>query len=351
MNAAKTFLQKFANDWTMNLTSMFTYSLITTIFPLLLGILTIASLILGILSPSSFDGVVSGINGALPQNFKAVIDVKLLAGGLKSSTGILAVVSLAGLVFTGSNLFTNLENAFSVYFRTRDRDFLPQRLMAVGMVIILAVLLPLALAASSLVTAGSSAFQKILPQPLGVLLSFVGPLVGVGVLFVLFLAIYRIVPNIAITFGQAWKGALTSAILFGLVQILFPLYFKVFLSGNAKYGALAASVLVLLTWLWLFALITMIGAQVNAVAMGIKPLSVDLARTVAADYEASTQPAPAKRRRGPLPRPSHVAKVGAAAGSGLSALGRLLAPPLRFLTLLGWLLARPVVQREGRHER
>jgi len=135
------------------------------------------------------------------------------------------------------------------------------------------------------------------------------------------------------------------------VQILFPLYFKVFLSGNAKYGALAASVLVLLTWLWLFALITMIGAQVNAVAMGIKPLSVDLARTVAADYEASTQPAPAKRRRGPLPRPSHVAKVGAAAGSGLSALGRLLAPPLRFLTLLGWLLARPVVQREGRHER
>ena len=59
--------------------------------------------------------------------------------------------------------------------------------------------------------------------------------------------------------------------------------------------AVAASLLVLIAWLWFFALITVIGAQINAVAMGIKPTNHDLARTLCEDYRRSLMPVPPRR--------------------------------------------------------
>jgi uncharacterized BrkB/YihY/UPF0761 family membrane protein len=55
-------------------------------------------------------------------------------------------------------------------------------------------------------------------------------------------------------------------------------------SGNIRYGA-AAAVLVVIIWLWIFALITVVGAQINAIAMGLQPMAYDLARTVELVYE------------------------------------------------------------------
>lgn len=71
-----------------------------------------------------------------------------------------------------------------------------------------------------------------------------------------------------------------------LITLLFPTYIKVFLHGNARYGATVLTVLVLIAWLWFFAIILMIGAQINAMALGLKPLPNDVARYIAADYAA-----------------------------------------------------------------
>jgi hypothetical protein len=52
--------------------------------------------------------------------------------------------------------------------------------------------------------------------------------------------------------------------------------------------------------LWFFALITVIGAQINAVAMGIKPTRYDLPGTLVREYEqemASPRKSPASTPR------------------------------------------------------
>jgi membrane protein len=300
VNTIKTFAQKFSNDWSMNMVSLLTYNLLTTIFPLLLAILTAALYVLGSLSPQEFHQVITQMSRALPSSMTAAININKLQQSLVHVTGPLALISLAGLVWGGSNLFSSMENVFSIFFRTRGRDFLPQKLMAIGMVLILAILLPLSLAASSLVTASSAEFKQVLPWPLSIVLSIVGPLTSLFVLWVLFVLIYMVVPNTKVSFRHAWRGAAASAILFALFDLLFPLYFKLFLHGNGRYGAVAASLLVLVAWLWFFALITVIGAQINAVAMGIKPTRYDLPRTLVAEYEhelASPRKAPASTPR------------------------------------------------------
>jgi membrane protein len=296
----KTFAQKFSNDWSMNMVSLLTYNLLTTIFPLLLAILTAALYVVGSLSPHAFHQVVANMGSALPSGLTAAININNLQKNLVHITGPLALISVAGLVWGGSNLFSSMENVFSIFFRTKGRDFLPQKLMAVGMVVILAILLPLSLAASSLVTADSSVFQAVLPAPFRIVPSIVGPLTSLFVLWVLFLMIYLVVPNTRVPFRNAWPGAVAAAILFALFDLLFPLYFKLFLHGNGKYGAVAASLVVLVAWLWFFALITVIGAQINAVAMGIKPTRYDLPGTLVREYEqemASPRKSPASTPR------------------------------------------------------
>ncbi len=345
-----TFVQKFANDWSMNLAGMMTYSLITAIVPLIVGILSIAGLVLNQLSPAQFHNVANSIQKALPSGTEKVIPMDKILENVVSISGIAGIIALVGLLWTGSNLFTNVENAFSIAFRTRDRDFIPQRVMAIGMVILLALLLPLSLLASALVNAGAGLFTGFLPKSFAVILSVVAPLTSLGILFLLFLAIYMIVPNIKVPFRNAWRGALTAAILVAIVNLIFPAYTRLFLNGNLKYGALLLSVLVLIIYLWFFNVILMIGAQVNAVAMGIAPLQYDVARTLAEDYQHRIDQARQPRKRRvpvPMPRRQTVVGAGRAIGSALTALGRLLAPLLRLLALFGWLIARPFSRDEG----
>jgi len=346
-----TFVQKFANDWSMNLAGMLTYSLITAIIPLLVGILSIAGIVLNHLSPSTFNSVANSIASALPKQASTVIDMKSVLKNLVSISGVAGIIALVGLLWTGSNLFTNVENAFSIAYRTRDRDFIPQRVMAIGMVVLLAILLPLSFVASGLVAAGAGVFTSVLPKPFAVILTVVGPLTSIGILFLLFLAIYMVVPNIKISFRNAWRGALTAAVLVAIAELIFPLYNSLLLSGNNKYGATAAGVLVLIIFLWFFNVILMIGAQVNAVAMGLQPLPYDVARTIADQYQQRMQAAQEPRKRRvpvPMPQRQTVAAAGRATGSALTGLGRLLAPPLRLLALVGWLIARPFAHDEGR---
>jgi membrane protein len=291
----RTFVQKFANDWSMNLASMMAYSLITAIFPILLTILSIVGIVLHAFLDRHIDDLARALSSVFPGRLHSVINLPDLLRGLVQITGPLAVVSLLALLWLGSNLFANVENAFSIIFRVRGRDLLRQRIMAIGMVLVLTLLLPISLGAASFITAGSEAFRAVLPTQGGLVPHIVGPLTSLVLLWLLFLLIYIVVPNFTVRFRDAWRGAVAAAFLFGIFQILFPLYFKLFLQGNIRYGAAAATVLLVIVWLWIFALITVVGAQINAIAMGLQPLPYDLARTIELVYEDHDLDAHVKR--------------------------------------------------------
>lgn len=295
MGTIKTFVVKFANDWSMNLASMLAYSLITTIFPILLLVLSVGAIVLQPFVSAHIQDLAAAIHSAFPEVLQQRIDIAALLRHLIQITKPIAIVSLLTLLWLGSNLFVTMENAFSIIFRVRGRDAIPQRLTAVVMVLILVVLLPASLGAASLVTADSAQVRALLPSRISGALTYLGPLTALVVLWLLFLVIYTVVPNIRVQFRHAWRGALAAAMLFDVFQVLFPLYFKVFLTGNTRYGAAAATILVVIIWLWFFALITIVGAQINAVAMGLKAAPYDLARAVETAYrqfEAQATPPP-----------------------------------------------------------
>src|SRR5207302_1399853 len=173
---------------------MIAYSLITAIFPILLAILSVVGMVLQVFASARLSDVARSLSRAFPTTRQGGINITPLLQSLVHITGPLAVVALIGLVWLGSNLFATMENAFSIIFRIRGRALVPQRVMAIGMVLVLALLLPVSLAAAAFVSAGSAEFGTFLPQQMGRALRFVGPLTSLGVLWLLFLVVYMVVP-------------------------------------------------------------------------------------------------------------------------------------------------------------
>ena len=59
-----------------------------------------------------------------------------------------------------------------------------------------------------------------------------------------------------------WPGALVAAVLFEILTYIFPLY-KTF-AHFTKYGAMLGALLLLAAWIYFFALIMIIGAEIVA---------------------------------------------------------------------------------------
>ncbi len=268
---------KFNNDWTMNLVSMLSYNVLTSVFPLLLALFTILALVPS-LSGHTAD-FANQVNKILPGNVAKTINVASLLAKVRASYGILTVISVAGLLWGGSNLFGTMENAFAIVYRVRTRDFIPQKLMSLVMILLFVVLLPLSFVSSILLGSASTALGSILPGGLSGPFPFIlGLAASLAALFVLFLAIYIVVPNMPISWRHAWRGALVAAVAMAIVNTIFPFYTAHFV-GTSQYGTAAiGTVIVMITWFWFFSLVLMVGAQVNSLAMGIKPWPYDLAR-------------------------------------------------------------------------
>ena len=276
---AKGFVMKFGNDWTMNLAAMLAYNILTAIVPILLALLTILSLVL----QGNHDLVVNiqnGILGSMPGNLRSVIDIKAALNNLYKNTGVLFILSFVGLLIAGTNLFGAMENAFSIIYRTKSRDIIPQKVMSLAMLVLFLVLAPLMVGASTLIALISSGAHSLIRVNNGVtqVVWQAATLTASALIaFVLFLVIYIVVPNMPLSLRHAWRGAAVGGILLVLIDLIFPAYSTLISGKPDNYGATAGMALVIMAWLWLFATVLLLGAEINSYAMGMRATPGDLA--------------------------------------------------------------------------
>ncbi len=270
----KAFFQKFGNDWAMNLCSLLAYNFLGATFPLLLGILAIGALFL---PASMLRQVGDGLNGTIPTSANLNLDFNSVLANFHHASGPTAVISLLALLWTGSGLFGVMENCFSLIYRTKDRDFIWQKLMSIGMIVCFAILTPLAFVASSI----SGSYEQVshgfgdVPG-LGTLFAIGGFVIGALFAFVLFLVIYVVVPNLRLGWSHAWRGALVAGLLFEAASLAFPIYATNF-GSKSQFGAIAGLLAVLTMWFWVISLILIVGAEVNSyVALGQRATADDL---------------------------------------------------------------------------
>jgi membrane protein len=137
-----------------------------------------------------------------------------------------------------------------------------QRLAALGMVLVVALLLLIALVLSAAVGAVASWAEDRLPMP-GWALSLIDLAVSLAVVTLLFAAIYKVLPDVEIEWRDVWLGAAATAFLFALGKLAIGFYLG-HSSVASSYGA-AGSLVVLLVWIFYSTQLVFFGAELTQV--------------------------------------------------------------------------------------
>jgi membrane protein len=307
------FVKKVLDDQAPNLAALLAWGTLSAILPLLLGILSLAGLVLR--DQNTLDKVYNALYGVLPSDATGPISGVLdsMRQGSAAPAGIFAILLL---LITGSSFFSNMASVFDQAYHVQGRNAVLERVVGLCMLIISAVLL-----IASTLAAGVSSLVTSLPGvlPIGPLLGqVIGWSISIISVFVLFALIYRVLPNAKQTWHDVVPGTLLSSVLLLLVTQLFPLYVKVFPPNHAY--AVFGVFLLFTFWLYLVGLVFVLGAELNAF-MQEPARSVALAEAAAAaehgraDFEQATGTvtaeasgqAPAMRGGGPLGAPTRSA--------------------------------------------
>jgi membrane protein len=88
-------------------------------------------------------------------------------------------------------------------------------------------------------------------------------LVSLGVITLLIAAIYRVLPDVRVSWRYVWLGAVVTSLLFGAGKFLIGLYLG-HTSIGSSYGA-AGSLVVFLVWVYYSSLILFLGAEITQV--------------------------------------------------------------------------------------
>ncbi len=280
------FLQKFGNDWAMNFSGLLAYNLLTAILPIAIALFGILGFVLGGANNPFAQNLLTQIPKLFPGSSGSAIR-GLLEGAIsqiQKDAGILLIIAILLAIFGGSRLFITIEGCLDIVYRVRPRTIIRQNVMAILMLVIFIVLIPIMFIASTapafLLSIVNNVPQlKVIPFFSAFTGSFITAyLVGIGssllASFILFEAIYFIVPNQKISWRNSWKGAVAASVLLVLFLQLFPFYTSNFLKGYS--GAIGLAVIIVL-FLYYFAVILMLGAEVNAFFFEcVQPLPNDL---------------------------------------------------------------------------
>jgi membrane protein len=180
----------------------------------------------------------------------------------RDHSGTFAGIGLVWLLWSGSGLFSAMDNALSDIYGVPARTYVRKRLRAMAMTVVFTVLLTPLVLSAALLTEGRrfSVLPEHLPFILIGLVQFVaGGIVGI----LIFSVIYVAVPNCKVRIRHVLPGAVLAGMLLELVTLLFPLWLH-FFDSAASYGVLFSAVVLLIAYFYLVGQITIVGALVNA---------------------------------------------------------------------------------------
>jgi membrane protein len=257
----RVFIRMGADNLTLVAAGVAFYGLLA-IFPALAALVSIYGLVA---DPHSVMETAGQISSFIPgEAAKLITDaLQKLVTASKPSLNTAAIIAIAIALFSArsgmGSLMTGLNIACEV---PEKRSFIMQQVIALGLTLGAVVFAVVALGT----VAGVPVVLKFLP--LGpfteILISVLRwPLLAV-LIFLGLAIIYRFAPSLPL---PQWRfisrGAIAAAVLWIAGSALFSFYVSKFGDYDATYGSLGA-VAILMLWLWLSALIVLLGATVDA---------------------------------------------------------------------------------------
>ncbi|MHB1225889.1 MAG: YihY/virulence factor BrkB family protein [Gemmatimonadaceae bacterium] len=261
---AKTVVKESLEDNVLGLAAQTAYYFFFSLFPLLLFLTPLFSLVDD--KQRFMDFLMNQFGRALPpESFQLFRDIVASVVYSDAAPGLMSVGAILAL-WTGSNVFNSLIGALNrAYDVEETRPWWKTRLVAIGMVLLsggVIILATITLVAGQQIVGwltrlvgldtGTASALLIVQYAAALLL-----LLGVGFLT------YIILPCVRQSRMQTLAGAILATVLWVLVTLAFRYYAVNFADYNKTYGTIGG-VIVLLTWMYLSMVVLLIGGELNS---------------------------------------------------------------------------------------
>lgn len=259
INFFKAFIPKIGEADVTGLSAQLAYFFLLSLFPFLLFIVTLMGFL-----PMDGDSIMQFLSSFLPDEVVNMIESNLKDIADSRSGGLLSI-GVLGTLWSASNGVNAITKSFNkAYEVEEDRSFIVNRLLSLGLMLIIVIVIVFALILS--------VFGKVIGE---YVFNFIGLsefisswnvirwVVTSLTFFIGLYVLYVLAPNEKVRLKDALWGTLFATVIWQIVSLGFSYYVDTLGNYSATYGSLG-TVIILMIWFYLFGIIITTGGVLNA---------------------------------------------------------------------------------------
>jgi membrane protein len=256
-------IKAWIDDYAPSMGAALAYYTLFSLAPLLIIAIAVAGLVLG--QEAARGEIVAQVQDLIGQEGAMAVQGLLKSARAPADDMLAAVISIITLFVGATTVFAELQSDLDRIWRTpappKEQgigNLLRNRLLSFGLVLGLGFLLLVSLVVSAAIAAlGKWSNGVFLGREAFFHASNFG--VSFAMTTLLFAMIYKLMPRARIAWRDVWIGAAVTALLFEIGKFLIGLYLGK--TGVASSFGAAASLAVLLLWVYFSAQIFLLGAE------------------------------------------------------------------------------------------
>ncbi|MCY0968807.1 YihY/virulence factor BrkB family protein [Chryseobacterium wangxinyae] len=195
---------------------------------------------------------------------------EMIAGALIDKENIfMKIVGIGSLIFGSTTLFFQLQKSLNNLWDVEAAPkkalvkFLLDRANSLGMILILGFLLMITMVLTLLISILNNFITRYFGLETYYIVEIINFTVGFAITVLLFALMFKVLPDVEISWKSVWKGAILTSALFTLGKFLLSLYFSEFKPTSA-FGTAGTIILVML-WINYSCMMIFFGAEFTKV--------------------------------------------------------------------------------------
>lgn len=288
---------RYADDYISIRAGMLSYFVFFSIFPLLLLLISVVGFFY---EPSEAQRLIYSLLQGFPKAMRELIITNVNSAYL--ARGPVSAIGIATLVWSTLQVYFALTYALNyIWGAKEERVWYKMYGQAFGVIgLALGLVAVTSLAELVWQTFGTVAQPFLQPGESEVLLKLAALGLSLVGSFVFFIVIYRFVPSQRVGWGYLWPGAVVGTAMWKASKSAFAWYLSTLSKNEVVYGSIGV-IISLMLWLYVTALIILIGAEVNRALADWRGLWLaSLAKNAAVVADAPTEVAAAVALEGVL---------------------------------------------------
>jgi membrane protein len=255
----------FINDEALSRGAAIAFYTVTSIGPVLLIVIAIAGLAFG--QEAAQNALTAQLSGLMGQQTAEVLQTAVANAATESSGIVATMIGIITLIVTASGVFVEMQTALNAIWKATPKGTTVSQLVragaaSLGLVAALGFLLMVSARCEHCVDGVRQLPRSILPFG-KIIMTALNVVVSLMLISFLFAAIYKVLPDRDLEWGDVVVGAIVTAVLFTLGKSLISWYIGS-RAVASSFGA-AGALIVLLLWVYYSAQIFLLGAEFTKV--------------------------------------------------------------------------------------